>query len=918
MVTESEIEQRVRRRTSDLVAANESLHVEIAERQRAEAALRESEQLFRAFIESAPAAVAMLDRDMRYLLASERFRTDYGLGELDLVGRSHYDVFPEIPERWRGIHRRVLAGEILRSSEDCFTRADGRTEWVRWECRPWHDHRGEVGGILMFTEVITERKQSELHLRKLNRARTALSRCNQALIRARDETSFLKELCRIIVDLAGYRMCWVGYAENDAGRTIRPVAHDGYEEGYLETVKVTWADEPRGRGPAGTAVRERRVSVFRNVSTDPRFGPWSAEAMRRGYVSVVGVPLLHDDVVIGVLMIYSAEPNAFDDEEVDLLTELAGDLSFGVASLRARSERAEAEAALRASEQKYRHLFEDLGDAAFLIDPGSGRVLKTNKQGEALLGLPRDRILGLDECLLNRRRVEIAPERLEVGLQADEPYTADYESEIVRSDGTVVPVHVREALRDLNGGRYILALYRDITDRKHAEEELRRAYDEMETRVERRTEELSRANSRLVREIADRRRAEAALRSSEQLYRKLTEGTLDAIVVADQDGTIRLFNHAAQRAFGYPEDEVLGRSLTFLMPDEYRTTHDDAIRRFVETRVPRIVGRTIELHGLRKSGESFPIEISLSAIELPDRLVFLGAIRDLTERRRMQSRVAQAEKLASLGMLSAGVAHEINNPLAFVANNLVVLERDQKGLDEILTAFEAGRADLARVRPDLAQRIEQLAQEIDLPYVRANLERILQSTRQGVKRVSDIVLNLRGFARLDQASVDRVDLRATIATSLEMIRGRLNRRGIEVVQDAADLPEVVCTPASINQVFLNLMVNAMQAIETTGRSDGRIEIRTRARAGEVVVEIADNGCGIAPEHIARLFDPFYTTKPVGQGTGLGLSISHGIVTDHGGRIEVESEPGQGSVFRVILPIERSGAAPVSLAGPGPR
>ena len=171
-----------------------------------------------------------------------------------------------------------------------------------------------------------------------------------------------------------------------------------------------------------------------------------------------------------------------------------------------------------------------------------------------------------------------------------------------------------------------------------------------------------------------------------------------------------------------------------------------------------------------------------------------------------------------------------------------------------------------------------------------------------MKRVSDIVQGLRGFARLDQAAVDKVDLHELIASSLLMIQGRLERRGIHIGRTYGDLPRIVCGPAQINQVILNLLVNAMQAIEQTNRGRGRIEIRTRSQGEEVVLEIADDGVGIAPEVLSRIFDPFFTTKPVGQGTGLGLSISHSIVADHGGRLEVESTPGQGSRFRVILPV----------------
>ena len=387
--------------------------------------------------------------------------------------------------------------------------------------------------------------------------------------------------------------------------------------------------------------------------------------------------------------------------------------------------------------------------------------------------------------------------------------------------------------------------------------------------------------------------------------------------MADERGLIKLLNPAGQRVFGYEESEVLGQPLSLLMPPGDRDTHEQALRRFVETRDARSIGSTTERHGRRKGGEIFPLELSLSAIELPEGITFLGAIHDLTERRRMQAMIVQAEKLASLGLLSAGVAHEINNPLAFVANNLFILERDTRNLLKVLEATEEAHPALAAAHPDLARQIDQISEAIDRPYIQANLGRLFNSTRQGVKRISAIVENLRGFARLDQADVDRVDLHQAIAGSLELIRGQLEHRQIAVEQHDGGLLSVLCAPAQINQVILNLLVNAMQAIEATGRGSGRIEINTRTQNDEVILEVADDGCGIPEADLPRIFDPFFTTKPIGQGTGLGLAISHGIVTDHGGRVEVESTPGRGSRFRLILPMggNRVGRKQSSLAVP---
>ena len=413
----------------------------------------------------------------------------------------------------------------------------------------------------------------------------------------------------------------------------------------------------------------------------------------------------------------------------------------------------------------------------------------------------------------------------------------------------------------------------------------------------------------LVREVSRRERAEQAVRASERRYRQLTEETRDAIVVADQQGKITLFNRAAELIFGYPEADVRGQPLTILMPAEFQEAHLAGFQRYLNTRETRIIGRVVEVRGRRKSGDTFPLEISLSAIDLTDGIGFLGAIRDVTQRQRLQGRIVQAEKLASLGLLSAGLAHEINNPLAYVTNNLAVLERDFRGLALVLAAYEEAGPTLASDNPELAARIARLTLENDLPYIQENLGPILKSTRQGAKRVSEIVQNLREFARLDQAAIDRFDLNAAIVGCLELIRGRMQQHQIDVVLNLGEIPAIVCAPAQINQVILNILLNAQQAIEETGRRCGRIEIGTHANRREVILDIVATtvGAGSPQEIHSRIFDAFFTTKPVGEGTGLGLSISQSIVSDHGGRIELESAPGQGARFRVILPVEGKGA-----------
>jgi signal transduction histidine kinase len=269
------------------------------------------------------------------------------------------------------------------------------------------------------------------------------------------------------------------------------------------------------------------------------------------------------------------------------------------------------------------------------------------------------------------------------------------------------------------------------------------------------------------------------------------------------------------------------------------------------------------------------------------------------ELRRTQAALYQSEKLASLGQLAAGVAHEINNPLAYVLNNLSVLRRDVMGAMDLLGSYRAGRPQFAGVAPDLAADLARREEEVDLGYLLENLGPLFDKTLTGLHRVRGIVGNMRDFARLDEAEFKEADLNASITSTLEILGHEVKKKGVAVETRFQDLPPVLGHPGKLNQVLLNLLVNAVQACG----QGGHVVVRTRPDGGEaVVVDVEDDGCGIRPEHVPHLFEPFFTTKPVGQGTGLGLSVSYAIVHDHGGTIAVESTPGRGSTFRVRLPL----------------
>jgi hemerythrin-like metal-binding protein/PAS domain S-box-containing protein len=254
-----------------------------------------------------------------------------------------------------------------------------------------------------------------------------------------------------------------------------------------------------------------------------------------------------------------------------------------------------------------------------------------------------------------------------------------------------------------------------------------------------------------------------------------------------------------------------------------------------------------------------------------------------------QQQLLQSEKMAAIGQLAAGVAHEINNPVGFVNSNLGTLKTYVSHLLNVISAYEGGASEAISVAREKA----------DLEFLREDLPSLLAESQEGLGRVTKIVQDLKDFSRVDQAEHQRADLNAAIESTLNVVWNELKYKA-EIVRELGDIPPVQCVPAQINQVFMNLLVNAAQAIET----QGKIFVRSGAENGHVWFEIEDTGHGMTEEVRNRIFEPFYTTKPVGKGTGLGLSISYDIIVKkHGGSMDVRSAPGKGSCFRLWLPLE---------------
>ncbi|MEP7041687.1 MAG: ATP-binding protein [Dokdonella sp.] len=273
-----------------------------------------------------------------------------------------------------------------------------------------------------------------------------------------------------------------------------------------------------------------------------------------------------------------------------------------------------------------------------------------------------------------------------------------------------------------------------------------------------------------------------------------------------------------------------------------------------------------------------------------------------------QLQLVQSEKMASLGQMVAGLVHEINTPLGYVRNNVEMTRSALGDATRLLAAQEVVIAALtgesepgADLESQLAE-IDDLRTRIDAGALE-DLCALLDDTVHGVGQIGDLVVNLKDFSRLDQAGMQKADINKLVESALKIVQHLLRKRDVVVVHEAGELVEVECAPAQINQVLLNLLSNAIQAIE---HERGRIVVRTQALDRRVLILVEDNGKGIAAEHLARIFDPFFTTKPIGQGTGMGLAISHQIIEQHGGVIRATSKPGVGTRFLIVLPVAARG------------
>ncbi len=371
--------------------------------------------------------------------------------------------------------------------------------------------------------------------------------------------------------------------------------------------------------------------------------------------------------------------------------------------------------------------------------------------------------------------------------------------------------------------------------------------------------------------------------------------TLSILIVTDARGIIQSANTAASDLLGYTQEEMRGQPISI-----FGTANQPLNLQSLEELVCAESHREVSLQ--TRSGALVPVLLSSSGIYDGARLTGIACVAlDISKNKMLESQLLQSEKMASIGQLAAGVAHEINNPMGFIYSNLGTLSGYIEDLSQLLKKYETLEQSVQEGKLDIASsNLSALSAEkerIDLAYLMDDIGDLITESLDGADRVRKIVLNLKEFSHVGRAEKMPSDLNAGLESTLNIVRNELKYK-TTIEKELGDIPLVPCFMQEINQVFMNLLVNAGQAIA----DQGTIHIRTYREDEWICVQVTDSGKGMSPEVQKRIFEPFFTTKRVGEGTGLGLSMAYQIIVEkHGGQLLVESTEGQGTTFTVMLP-----------------
>jgi len=829
------LEVLVRERTS-------ALEKSLAERKQGDEALKEQYLTLRGIIDSANALVFSVDRHYSYTSFNKGHAAvmkalygadiEYGHSLLD------YMTVPEDRETARHNIDRALAGEQL--VEESYSGEELRSrQYFQVSHSPIKTEEEEIIGVAVLAQDMTGRKNAEDALRHLNRELQAIRKCNQTLMRAEDEKTLLNDICRIICEEAGYRMAWVGYAENDDAKTIRPVAWAGFDSGYIENAKLTWADDSeRGRGPAGKAIRSGENIYVQDFTTDPQMAQWRESALLHGYRSGIALPLKNESAkVFGILLIYSAQVKAITPDEIRLLEELAGDLAFGITVMRARIKSKKGEEALKESEAKYRRIVDTANEGVWMLGEDLMTTFVNARMAEMIGYRTQEMISQPVAAFMFEEDVPDHQRRMENRRRGlSEHYERRYRHKNEQTVWTLVSaVPILDAGQNFKG---TFAMFTDITKRKRVEEALRKS--------------------------------EKDLKEAQRLGRLGSwdwDATTDTIKWSEEYYRIYGFD-PAQPPPGYEEHKKV-------YTPESAARLDAAVKRNMETGEPY----ELDLELARSEGPSRWITArSETKRDAQGQIIGLrGTAQDITERKKAEEtrlenlRLEAADKAKSEFL--ANMSHELRTPLN---SSIGFSELLKQGMAGELSEKQIHYVDNILISNQfLLSLINDILDLSKIEVGKIELVTEKMSTPVTIKETLSLIK--------EKATKHNVRLKTEFDPELEYIEAdkqRFKQILFNLLSNAVKFSKEEGGTVTITAKKEGDMVQISVSDTGIGIKEGNIERLFR--------KFEQLESGISQKY---------------GGTGLGLAITKQLVELHGGRIWAQSRYGEGSKFTFLLPIE---------------
>ncbi len=758
------------------------------------------------------------------------------------------------------------------------------------------------------------------------------------MVYATDEQGYLNEICKIIVEDCGHAMVWIGFAEDDKNKTVRPVAQAGFESGYLKTLKITWSDSERGHGPTGTAIRTGKPSICSNILIDSNFKPWRKEAMKRGYTSSVVLPLVNHDKPFGAVNIYSKEADTFSEDEVQLLGELADDLSYGIRAIRLKVEHQQAEDSLRQTRNYLENLFH-YANAPIICWDMKFKITRFNPAFEHLSDYKAEDVLGKNLSMLFPRGSRDKSLR-EIKRTLAGEYWEVVEIPILRKDGRIRIVLWNSANVYAQDGKTLIATVaqgQDITERKKAEEELLKAHEELEEKIIERTSDLIKTNERLSREVIERQNVEMEIRARNALLRLASRVSsrkeyLDAVIKLFRFWSgagcvgIRLLNEEGH----IPYESYLGFSREFWEKENWLSVKEDkcACIRVItgeftpaeaKVRTPKgsfYCRNTLELASFPREGQQIQFRgrcikegfKSLTIIPIRFKEKIIGAIH-FADKNKDLPEPKIVEHLESLAVCVAEDIIKFNLSEKIAKSNESRVLAEEALLKAQMQLAEARRlSDIGTLAATVAHELRNPLAAIQMASYNIKrkaqnplLDKHLLTIENKVNESEQIISNLLFYSRLRPPQYENINICESINECITLVKRRFAQEKINLDVNISSIKKVSieADPLQMKEVFCNILNNAY---ESQTKVDKRVEIKAGIENTSVKFMVKDSGEGIDKNDLERIFDPFFTTKA--RGTGLGLTVCKQVINLHGGTIDIESEKDKGTVVTVRLPIKK--------------